>query len=314
MKLTPARSLCCALLAAMLSGGGCETPPETGDAGNTTPGSGRGTGSPAVTHAVSPTTAAVDAFDDAIARGVADAEERAALLQRRWSAVQRAVVAAGVDHEGAFYAARGYWHTGFMRGGDWSWQQPGDLDEPIVVDGRGTVLIQGNANADITVTGDAVVHILGDLQASLILRGAGEVVIAGSIHPAAHLQAGGTLDLYTGGGVSGRITAAGSGVFVIDGPLIGNLTTGQPVNAIHITGDCIGQVNAPDDAAALLTLRVDGYMPQAALQAALDSGFTRLTATIARSDTQPGLYPVRSETEPAGRPTSRWVIHERAQR
>ncbi|XAM00668.1 polymer-forming cytoskeletal protein [Phycisphaeraceae bacterium D3-23] len=314
MNTTPARPICCALLAAMLSGVGCETDPATPGGAATNPsGNGRDTTLPTTQYATR-TTAAVDAFDEALARGIADNDERLALLQRRWSAVQRAVAAAGVDHEGAFYAARGYWHTGFLRSGDWSWQQSGDLDEPIVIDGRGTVLIQGNANADITVNDDAVVHILGDLNASLILRGAGEVVIAGSINPAGHLVAGGTLDLYTGGGVSGRITAQGSGVLVIDGPLIGNLTTGQPVTAMHITGDCIGQINAPDDAAALLTLRVDGYMPQASLQAALNSGFTRLTATIARSDAQPGLYPAHSDTEPAGRPTSRWVIHERAQR
>ncbi|MFI4861728.1 MAG: hypothetical protein ACIAXF_13740 [Phycisphaerales bacterium JB063] len=314
MNPTPARLIRCALLAVMLSAAGCETDPAASDGQATPPaGHGRGTAQPAPPPPAR-TTAAIDAFDEALARGIADAGERRALLQRRWSAVQRAVVAAGVDHEGAFYAARGYWHTGFMRGGDWSWHQPGDLDEPIVVDGRGSVLIEGNANADITVTGDAVVHILGDLNASIILRDAGEVVIAGSINPAATLQAAGTLDLYTGGGVSGRITAHGSGVVVIDGPLIGNLTAGQPVTALHITGDCIGQINAPENAAALLTLRVDGYMPQASLQAALGSGFTRLTATVGQSDAQPGLYPVRSDDEPAGRPTSRWVIHERAPR
>lgn len=295
--------------ALLLTLAGCDTAPPGTDPADAP---GPGTGTPAPTPAApSAATAAVDRYDAALAGGLPD-EQRLAVYAERWSAVRRAVAQAGVDHDGAFYAGRGYWHTGFIRGGDWSIDHPGDLDEPFVIDGRGSALIHGDCTQDLTLTGDGVVHILGDLRATLTVRGAAEVVIAGTVHPGARILAGGTLDLYTGGAVAGQVNAAGSGVLLIDGPLLGDVTAGQPVTSLHITGDCAGSIAAPADAAALLTLRVDGYMPQQAFRQTTDSGFTRITASLGRSDADPGLYPAADAQ--GGRPSSRWVVHQRAAR
>ena len=302
----------CTLLAPLLLTPGCETPPEPSAAPASTPPastgqiqSQRGSATPH-TGQGAVTTHAVDAFDATLARGLPDGD-RLQVYGQRWLAVQRAVAHHGVDHEGAFFAGRGYWHTGYLRGGDWSWEHPRDLDQPVSVDGRGTVLIWGDADEDITISGNAVVHILGDLNATLTLQSSGEVIIAGGIRPGARVLAGGTLDLYTGGDCAGDVHANGSCTAVIDGHLIGSFHAGQPSTTLHITGDCAGPIAPPQDAAALLTLRVDGYMPSHAIEQTLAAGFTRVTASIATSDTAPGLYPAPGETQPS---RSRWVVHE----
>lgn len=320
MRRTPRLMTCCAALLPLVLLPGCETTPDPAP-GPTTPNTGAtggGTGTTGTGASASPqvgqgtpgvTTRAVDAFDDALERGLPDGD-RLQLYGQRWLAVQRAVAHAGVDHEGAFFAGRGYWHTGYLRGGDWSWEHPRDLDEPIVVDGRGTVLIWGDAEGDITISGDAVVHILGDLSATVTLRGAGEVIVAGRIRPSGRILAGGTLDLYTGGDCAGEVTAAGSCTAVIDGALIGRFTAGQPATTLHVTGDCVVPIARPAEAASLLTLRVDGAMPAAQIEATMAAGFTRVTASIATSDADPGLYPAPGETQPS---RSRWVVHRRGE-
>ena len=258
-----------------------------------------------------PATAAVDAFDAVLAGEIPDGD-RLAAYGERWRAVQRAVALAGVRHEGAYFASRGYWHTGYLRGGDWSWEHPRDLDEPVFVDGRGTVLVWGDCNTDVTITGDAVVHILGDLSGTVTLRGSGEVIIAGTLQPTGKVLSGSTLDLYTGGDLLGQVQAAGSATLVIDGDQVGTVTAGQPATTMHITGNCTGLIKAPGGAAALLTLVVEGTMSGEAIESVLDAGFTRVTATIARSNAEPGLYPTPGDGgERAGGGRSRWVIHQR---
>lgn len=323
MRRTPRLLTCCAALLPLLALPGCETPPDPSPDAGANPGAGAGSAAPAPggpgpggesqpgvgQGTAGVTTRAVDAFDETLARGLADGE-RLQVYGRRWLAVRRAVAHAGVDHEGAFFAGRGYWHTGYLRGGDWSWEHPRDLDEPIFVDGRGTVLVWGDAEEDITITGDAVVHILGDLGATVSLRGSGEVVVAGSVRPGGRILAGGTLDLYTGGDCAGEVTAKGSCTAVIDGDLIGRFTAGQPATTLHVTGDCVVPIARPAEAASLLTLRVDGAMPSAQIEATMAAGFTRVTASIVTSDTDPGLYPAPGQTQPS---RSRWVVHRRGE-
>ena len=267
---------------------------------------------PPAINRVSPASKAVDAFDPALARGLPDGK-RLELYGQRWAAVQRAVAQAGARYSNAFFVSRGYWHTGVLRPGGWSWEHPHDLSEPIFIDGPGTVLVRGDCTADITITDDAVVHILGDLGAAITLQAGGEVVIAGQIRPGAALQAGGMLDLYTGGHTAGRIQAGGSTTAVIDGDLIGDFTAGQPVTTLHITGDCIGPVRAAQDAQALLTLHVEGFLSAVGLQTLLEAGFLRATADIGRSDLDSGLYPSLNHVDVWGT-RSRWVIHQRADR
>lgn len=233
------------------------------------------------------------------------AQRRSAILARRWRAVQHAAAHHGTTHREAFYGSRAFWHTQSTRGIGYALDEAGDLDEPFYVDGRGNVRVVGDANADIEISGSAIVHILGDLKANLRLNGVCEVVIAGSVAPNATIECDGQLELYVGGDCAGTIAATRSATAIIDGDLAGNVRCGSPATTLTVTGDLAAQLIPPADQGAILTLRVDGFAPTAAMLDLASAGFTRVNATLGKSDAPQGLYP---EHNAAAGPVARWVV------
>ena len=254
-----------------------------------------------------PVAKAIDAFDEQILAGGLSEGDRILLYTQRWSAVQRAVVFAGLTQGDAFYASRAYWHTGFIRGGRWAWDEPSDLNESVSLSGRGGVLIRGDCNADITASDGVVIHILGDLNATITTQSSAEIVIAGMIGPSGAIESKQQLDLFTGGAMHGRIVCGGSTLIHIDDDAHGQITAGQPSTTIHITGDLLTQLTAAQQGESLLSLRIDGYLSAKALLDAASSGFTRVNASLGVSDVPPGVYPA-GET-PGERSVLRWVVH-----
>lgn len=293
----------------MLAPLGCDAPPN-----RATPRAQPPNQPAAQSHADHVTTRSIDLFDPLLAdleRDPArDAKTKRALRLRyyneRWPAVQRAVAHHGTTHREAFYGSRAFWHTGSTRGLGWALDQRADLDEPVFVDNKGNVRVAGDANADIEILGDAVVHILGDLNATLELKGVCEVVIAGKLSENATIVCDGQLDLFVGGDSLGVFGATQSATIVIDGDASGVIQCGAPATTVTVTGDLAAELPAPKEQDAVLTLRVDGFAPTAAMLDLATAGFTRVNATLGRSNVPPGLYP---ENPVAGaRPTARWVV------
>lgn len=265
-------------------------------------------GSDTVPHHAS--TQAIDAYDAQLRNDALLDTDRSQLYAQRWPAVQRAVAHAGVMHDGAFYAARAYWHTGYLRERDLAFEQAGDLNAMTLVDGRGAVRITGDVNAPLEMTGEATVFIFGDLNAPLTLRGNCEVIVAGAIGEEGAVACDGTLHLFVGGPMHGLVGCTGGSVVVIDDDLTGLVRCGEPATRITVTGDLTGRVVPPGEAESVLAMRVDGYAPNRAVLEIMAGGFTRVNATLGSSDTPPGLYP-----DPAASnrpPTSRWVVLRQA--
>jgi len=261
---------------------------------------------PTQAEATSPSEA-IDAFGAALSSADLSEGDRVLIHAQRFEAVKRGVALAGIAQDDAFYASRAYWHTGYLRGGRWTVDEPGDLDSPVTVDGRGTVLIVGDCNADITITDDSVVHILGNLNAKVTFQGQGELVIAGNVAAQGAVTSTGTLHLFTGGAMAGEVTCGSACVATIDGDFAGTLNAASPSTRLHITGDFAGTLNANEDRGGLLVLQVDGFMPTRLVLLTLNDHFTRATASIAQSDVPPGLYP--SGQDSRARATARWVVH-----
>jgi len=309
-------SLISALLAcvAALAPLGCNTPPDR--AAESAQPQARPAAPPDAGHVA---TRSIDLFDPLLL-GVAqdpdkDAKTKRALRLRyyneRWPAVKRAVAHHGTTHREAFYGSRAFWHTGSTRGLGWALDQRADLDEPVYVDSKGNVRVAGDANADIEVRGDAIVHVLGDLNATLELKGVCEVVVAGRLTENATIVCDGQLDLFVGGDSLGVFGATNSATIVIDGDASGVIQCGAPATTVTVTGDLAAELPAPKDEDAVLTLRVDGFVPTAAMLNLATAGFTRVNATLGKSNVPPGLYP---ENAVAGaRPTARWVVLQQGQ-
>lgn len=258
------------------------------------------------------TTRALDAHDDELRpylerRGDPNADRgRLQVYRTRWSAVQRAVAHQGTSHRDTFYGSRAFWHTGSKRGLNWAADFPGDLADPVYVDGRGNVSIDGDANADIEIGGDAIVHIFGDLNATLELKGVCEVVIAGQITNNATIICDGQLELFVAGDSNGVLGATGSATIIIDGNAGGVIQCGAPSTTLTITGDLTGQIPAPKGKDAVLNLRVDGYAPTEKMLDLATAGFIRVNATLGSSNAPPGLYPASATA--SARPIARWVV------
>lgn len=230
---------------------------------------------------------------------------RRGLLDQRWRWVRLAAAHHATAHRDALYGSRAYWHTNQTRGLSFTLDEPGDLDQPFFVDGRANARVAGDVNADIEFTGAAVVHILGDLNATLTLTGINEVVIAGNVTPQGAIQCDGQVELFVAGDFAGQLSATRSASAIVDGDLAGTIDAGSPSTTLTATGDYRATVTAPGDEPTVLTLRVDGF---AATQSMLDlslAGFTRVNATVGRSDVPPGLYP---EHDSAVQPVARWVV------
>ena len=232
-------------------------------------------------------------------------QSRQDLLAKRWQVVQLAATHYGTTHRQAFYGSRAYWHTQSSRGLSFALDEKGDLDVPIYIDGRGNVRVAGDANADIEVSGSAIVHILGDLNAKLELTGVCEVVIAGSLGPKASIVCDGQLELFVAGDSAGTIQTTRSATCIIDGNATGLIRCGSPATRLTVTGDLSAVITPPNDEGAVLSLRVDGFAPTSTMRELGVSGFTRVNATLGRSDSPPGLYP---QGQDATRPVARWVV------
>ncbi|MEM6259708.1 MAG: hypothetical protein AAGI37_15620 [Planctomycetota bacterium] len=252
------------------------------------------------------TTAAIDTYETQLA-GPLDVEEIPVLFAKRWLAVQNAVAYHGTTHRDAFYGSRAYWHTGSTRGIGWALDQQGDLDEAFYIATKGNVRVAGDVNQDIEIAGNAIVHILGDLNATLDLQGVCEVIIGGDLSDQATIICDGQLELFVGGDSTGILGSTASSTVVIDGNAGGTIQASAPATVLTITGDLLGEVLPPKNKEALLTLRVDGYVPTAKMLDFASAGFTRVNATIGLSDSPPGLYP---QDPNAPRPKARWVVLE----
>ena len=259
---------------------------------------------------VHPATADVDAFEPRLAGPGLSEGDRVLIYDERWAAVQRAVDHAGVTHDDAFYATRAYWHTGYLRGRAIAFEHTGDLDEKTFVDGRGAVRITGDVNAPLELTGEATVFIYGNLNAALTLRGNCEVIVAGAVGEAGAVACDGTLHVFVGGPMRGVIGGTRGSVVVIDDDMTGLIQCGEPATRVTITGDLAGRITPPAQAESVLTLRVDGYAPGSVVLDVMASGFTRINATLGRSDSPPGLYPDAAALDRP--PTSRWVVLRQA--
>lgn len=251
-----------------------------------------------------PATLAIDRAAQALDLAGTQAK-RQDLLAQRWLAVQTAVAYHGTAHRDAFYTSRAYWHTGSSRGITWARQQPGDLDEPLFIDGKASVTIAGDVNDDIDIAGNCVVHILGDLNATLDLQGICEVIVAGDLTPNATIICAGQLELFVGGDNAGILGSTDSSTLIIDGDAAGTLQSGAPATRLTVTGDLVAEVLPPKNKDTVLTLRVDGYASTETMLDLAAAGFTRINATIGRSDAPPGLYPQDAN---ANRPATRWVV------
>lgn len=214
-------------------------------------------------------------------------------------------------HRDAFYGSRAYWHTQSTRGLVFALDQLEDLNESFYIDGRDNVRVRGNANADIEINGSATVHILGDLNAALELTGVCEVIIAGSVGPNARIVCDGQLELFVGGDMAGTVRCTRSAVCVIDGDAVGTFRCGSPAMRITTTGDLTATITPPAEDGAVLSLRVDGYASTATMMELSTIGFTRVTATLGRSNTPAGLYPQLEDA--ADRPTTQWVVLQQGQ-
>ncbi|MEM9348596.1 MAG: hypothetical protein AAGB26_18715 [Planctomycetota bacterium] len=232
---------------------------------------------------------------------------RRLMLDWRWQAVQNAVAYRGTTHRDAFFGSRSYWHTSSTRGISWTQDQQGDLDVFFTVPGKGNVRVLGDVNADLAIGGNSIVHILGDLNATLDLQGVCEVVIGGNLTEKATIICDGQLELFVGGDSAGILGSTASSTIVIDGNASGTIQASAPATVLTITGDLLGEVLPPKNKEALLTLRVDGYVPTAKMLDFANAGFTRVNATIGLSDSPPGLYP---QDPNAPRPKARWVVLE----
>ena len=293
---------------------GCDTPPASpGNATNTSPQAFE----PTPAHHL--TTQVIDRYEPMLA-DVAGSKEfdnktkyvkRLRLYDQRWQAVQLAVAYHGTTHRETFYGSRAYWHTGSTRGLGWSLDVKGDLIDPVFVDAPGNVRVAGDANADIEVNGDAIVHILGDLNATLELKGVCELVVAGNLTENATIICDGQLNLFVGGNSNAVLGATRSATIIIDGNANGVLQCGAPATTLTITGDLIGQIPAPSDKDAVLSLRVDGYTPTEKMLDLATAGFTRVNATLGTSNVPPGLYP--QDPNAGARPTARWVVLQQKQ-
>lgn len=254
-------------------------------------------------------TLAIDVYDLRLAEfksaGSLDDTTRLSLYGTRWSAVQQAVAYQGTTHRDAFYNSRSYWHTGSTRGIGWALDQTGDLDEAFYIASKGNVRIAGDVNADIEIASNCIVHILGDLNAILDLQGICEVVVAGNLTKNATIICDGQLELFVGGNSEGIFGSTASSTIVIDGNANGTIQSGAPATTLTSTGDLLGEVLPPKNKDTVLTLRVDGYAPSAAMRDLANAGFTRINATLGTSDTAPGLYP---KTETTTRPAARWIV------
>ncbi|MEM1354618.1 MAG: hypothetical protein AAGH88_07025 [Planctomycetota bacterium] len=258
-----------------------------------------------------PTTVAIDSFETRLSDGPLSEGDRVLLYHERWPAVQRAVDHAGVTHDDGFYAARAYWHTGFIRGRGFAFEQNGDLKKKTLVDGTGAVRVVGDVNAPLEITGEATVLIYGDLNAPLTLRGNCEVIIAGALGEQGAVACDGTLHLFVGGPLRGLVGSTRGSLIIIDDGMTGLIRCGEPSTRITVTGGLSGQITPPSDAESVLTLRVDGYTSSSVVLQVMAGGFTRVNATLGISDSPPGLYPdVSASTRP---PTSRWVVLRQAE-
>ena len=230
---------------------------------------------------------------------------RLAIYAKRWPVVQRAAAHHGTLHRDAFYGSRAYWHTDSQRGLGFALDEPGDLNEPFYIASRGNILIAGDVNADIEVAGSAIVHILGNLNAKLKLKGVSEVVIAGSVTEQGSIVCDGQVEVFIAGNSAGKLGAMRSATYIIDGDASGIIQCSAPSTTITITGDLKAQLPAPKGEEAVLTLRIDGYTPTDAMLDLEFAGFTRVNATLGKSNVPPGMYPENAE---ATRPRARWVV------
>ncbi|MEM6507779.1 MAG: hypothetical protein AAF711_20270 [Planctomycetota bacterium] len=255
-----------------------------------------------------PTTAAIDRYERQLDQRPDDSEaNRLAVYAERWRSVQQAVAHRGATHRDAFFGSRTYWHTGSTRGISWAQDQQGDLDVFFTLPGKGNVRVLGDVNADLAIGGNSIVHILGDLNATLDLQGVCEVIIGGDLSDQATIICDGQLELFVGGDSTGILGSTASSTVVIDGNAGGTIQASAPATVLTITGDLLGEVLPPKNKEALLTLRVDGYVPTAKMLDFASAGFTRVNATIGLSDSPPGLYP---QDPNAPRPKARWVVLE----
>jgi len=232
-------------------------------------------------------------------------QARLALYVRRWKLIQRAATHHGTVHRDAFYGSRAYWHTQSSRGLGFALDEPGDLNEPFYVAGRGNVRVAGDVNADIEVAGSAIVHILGDLNATLELEGVSVVIVAGRITDKGSVMCKGQVELYCGGDLAGSLRATRSATYIIDGNATGSIQCSVPATQVTVTGDLSATIAAPEAGQGVLTLRVDVYAPTDAMLDLQFADFVRVNATIGRSNVPPGLYPEHTDST---RPVARWVV------
>lgn len=232
-------------------------------------------------------------------------QERMAIYAQRWKLIQRAATHHGIVHRDAFYGSRAYWHTESSRGLGFALDEPGDLNDPFYVAGRGNVRVAGDVNADIEIAGSAIVHILGDLNATLELEGVSEVIVAGRITDKGSVVCKDQVELYCGGDLAGSLRATRSATYIIDGDATGSIHCSMPATQVTVTGDLRATLAAPDAGQAVLTLRVDGYAPTDAMLDLQFADFVRVNATIGRSNVPPGLYPEHTDST---RPVARWVV------
>jgi hypothetical protein len=193
-----------------------------------------------------------------------------------------------------------------------SWKILAGGCDPLLLGKGNAVAIDGDCSNRVSAPDGGIIHVYGDLYSTIEIAGHNEIIITGNVRPGAEILASGFCHLFVGGEFSGKLRSTGSSKIWISSDFLGAIETGNPSTELFIGGNYIGDIR-PAEQAALLWLTVGGYASEKSLSRIVDYRYTQFNASIAVSDTAPGLYPTNGhlKTASGGNSFNRWCVQNK---